>query len=86
MEGADVALLNSGGLRADLPAGELEYGAVYEIIPFDNNVATITMTGRISDGSCRWHTDPEGSVPGLRAEGDALALLGSGAAARDHAL
>jgi 5'-nucleotidase len=45
MENADVALLNSGGLRADLPAGELEYGAFYEIIPFDNTVATISMTG-----------------------------------------
>lgn len=45
MESADVALLNSGGLRADLPAGELAYGDVYEVIPFDNTVATLTMTG-----------------------------------------
>ncbi|HYX92848.1 MAG TPA: 5'-nucleotidase C-terminal domain-containing protein, partial [Myxococcaceae bacterium] len=45
MEGADVALLNSGGLRADLPAGELEYGAIYEVIPFDNAIATISVNG-----------------------------------------
>ncbi|MFY2559322.1 bifunctional metallophosphatase/5'-nucleotidase [Corallococcus terminator] len=40
----DVALLNSGGLRADLPAGELTYGAVYEVLPFDNTLAVLTLT------------------------------------------
>ncbi|MBX5484237.1 MAG: bifunctional metallophosphatase/5'-nucleotidase [Myxococcaceae bacterium] len=45
LDGADIALLNPGGLRADLPAGELSYGEVYEVIPFDNTVATLTVTG-----------------------------------------
>lgn len=45
MEGADAALLNSGGLRADVRNGELTYGDVYEVIPFDNTVANLTMTG-----------------------------------------
>ncbi|MGA9525588.1 MAG: bifunctional UDP-sugar hydrolase/5'-nucleotidase [Myxococcaceae bacterium] len=45
MEKADVVLLNSGGLRADLPAGELTYGDLYEVIPFDNTVSTLTLTG-----------------------------------------
>jgi 5'-nucleotidase len=45
MEKADIALLNSGGLRADLPAGELTYGDVYEVLPFDNMIATVTVTG-----------------------------------------
>lgn len=44
-EKADVSLLNSGGLRADLPAGELTYGHVYNVLPFDNTVATVTVTG-----------------------------------------
>ncbi len=43
MENADVALLNSGGLRADLAAGELTYGALYEVLPFDNTVATLSV-------------------------------------------
>jgi 5'-nucleotidase len=43
-EKADIALLNPGGLRADLKAGELRYGDIYEVIPFDNTVATVTMT------------------------------------------
>lgn len=45
MERADVALLNSGGLRADLDAGEVTYGDLFEVIPFDNTVATVVLTG-----------------------------------------
>lgn len=45
MEHADVALLNSGGLRADLPAGRLTFGDVYEVLPFDNTIATLEVTG-----------------------------------------
>lgn len=45
MEKADIALLNSGGLRADLPQGNLRFGDVYQVIPFDNTVATVTVTG-----------------------------------------
>jgi 5'-nucleotidase len=42
---AQVALTNGGGLRADLPAGELEYGELYEAFPFDNRFAIVSMTG-----------------------------------------
>ena len=45
MAGTDFAMLNSGGLRADLKVGALTYGALYEVLPFDNNVATLTLTG-----------------------------------------
>jgi 5'-nucleotidase len=44
MEAADVGLLNSGGLRADLTAGPLTYGHLYETFPFDNAVATLKLT------------------------------------------
>jgi 5'-nucleotidase len=44
-EKADVALLNPGGLRADLPAGALTFGAIYEVLPFDNTIATLTVDG-----------------------------------------
>jgi 2',3'-cyclic-nucleotide 2'-phosphodiesterase (5'-nucleotidase family) len=43
--GADVAILNGGGLRAPLPAGELTYGQLYESQPFDNRVAKLSLTG-----------------------------------------
>jgi 2',3'-cyclic-nucleotide 2'-phosphodiesterase (5'-nucleotidase family) len=43
--GADVAILNGGTLRADLPEGELRYGSLFEAMPFDNLVARIRLTG-----------------------------------------
>ncbi|MBK9030949.1 MAG: 5'-nucleotidase C-terminal domain-containing protein [Myxococcales bacterium] len=42
---ADLALTNGGGLRADMPAGPLTYGALYEAMPFDNRFALVTLTG-----------------------------------------
>jgi len=43
--GADAAFGNGGSLRADLPAGPLTYGSVYEVYPFDNRLVTLTLTG-----------------------------------------
>ena len=44
--GADVAINNtSGGLRADLPAGPLTFGAVFEVMPFDNRLVAFRLTG-----------------------------------------
>jgi 5'-nucleotidase len=43
--GADAAILNGGSLRADLPAGALDYGELYEAMPFDNALAKIRITG-----------------------------------------
>jgi 2',3'-cyclic-nucleotide 2'-phosphodiesterase (5'-nucleotidase family) len=40
---ADVGLTNGGGLRADLPPGELTYGALFEALPFDNRLATLKL-------------------------------------------
>ena len=42
---ADIGFVNGGGLRADLPPGELHYGQLYESFPFDNEVVAIEMTG-----------------------------------------
>lgn len=43
--GAHVAVTNGGGLRADMPAGELTYGGLYEAIPFDNRFALVEVKG-----------------------------------------
>src|SRR6185295_19775437 len=42
---ADVAVLNSGGLRADLRATQPTYGDLFEVLPFDNTVVVVRMTG-----------------------------------------
>lgn len=42
---ADVAITNGGGLRADLPQGDLTYGQLFAAQPFDNNFAMLQITG-----------------------------------------
>lgn len=42
---ADVALINGGGIRTDLPMGEITYNDLYCVFPFNNIVCTATMTG-----------------------------------------
>ena len=41
----DLAVQNGGGLRNDLPAGSLVYTHVFEVMPFDNRLAVVRMTG-----------------------------------------
>jgi 5'-nucleotidase len=43
---AHVAMTNGGGLRADIPAGELTYGRLYAAMPFDNRFALLRVEGR----------------------------------------
>lgn len=43
--GTDVAVMNSGGIRADLDAGEITYGDIFEVQPFDNMLMRVTMRG-----------------------------------------
>jgi len=42
---ADIALMNPGGLRADLAAGPITWGDVLTLHPFGNHILKLTMTG-----------------------------------------
>lgn len=39
----DFAIVNSGGLRVPLPAGDITLGRIYELMPFDNRVVVLTL-------------------------------------------
>ena len=43
--GADVAFQNAGGLRADLPGGDVTKGDVLDAFPFVNSIVTLELTG-----------------------------------------
>jgi 2',3'-cyclic-nucleotide 2'-phosphodiesterase (5'-nucleotidase family) len=43
---ADVAVVNSGGIRQALPAGVIEKSTVWSILPFDDRLVLCTLTGR----------------------------------------
>ena len=42
---ADVAIMNNGGIRTDLPGGTVTYGDLLELQPFANRVVKISLTG-----------------------------------------
>lgn len=78
---ADVALTNGGGLRADLPAGPLTYGALYEAMPFDNRFAMVRLSAAELADILADNVGRSGSffsISGLRAEarceGDRVAV------------
>ncbi len=43
--GAEVALTNPGGLRADLDKGPVNYSLAHDVQPFRNQLHTLTLTG-----------------------------------------
>ena len=43
---ADVALYNTGGIRAEISAGDLTVGDVYAVYPFDNVLSVATLKGK----------------------------------------
>jgi 5'-nucleotidase len=68
---AQIAINNAGNLRADLPAGPLSYGSLYDSLPFDNRLARVMMSGRaLADLFQRNLAGQRGilSVAGLRVE------------------
>ncbi len=45
-QSADVAITNTGGIRADLEAGPVDVGDVVAVLPFDNTIVAVEMSGR----------------------------------------
>jgi len=43
--GAQIVLQHSGVIRGDLPSGKVVMGSVYTILPFDNVIVTMDLTG-----------------------------------------
>jgi 2',3'-cyclic-nucleotide 2'-phosphodiesterase (5'-nucleotidase family) len=68
--GSDVAVINEGGIRADLPAGPLQYGSVYAVFPFDNRFAKARIKGAVLTRILAENASHEGgflSISGVRA-------------------
>ena len=42
---ADFAFMNPGGIRAPIAAGEVTYGELFSVQPFDNQVVRMQLTG-----------------------------------------
>ncbi|MFW5887453.1 MAG: bifunctional metallophosphatase/5'-nucleotidase [Bacteriovoracia bacterium] len=46
MGNTKIALTNSGGLRANLPAGDITYNDIFTVLPFDNYLVNVKLTGQ----------------------------------------
>ncbi|HEV8381936.1 MAG TPA: 5'-nucleotidase C-terminal domain-containing protein [Gemmatimonadales bacterium] len=44
---ADVAIMNNGGIRSDLPEGSITWGQVYQVQPFQNRLLRLTVKGSV---------------------------------------
>ncbi len=55
-EKPDFGVYNMGGVRADLPKGDVTYGDVLDVAPFENKIAFTTLSGAtvLADSSCWW--------------------------------
>ncbi|MBB6675189.1 bifunctional 2',3'-cyclic-nucleotide 2'-phosphodiesterase/3'-nucleotidase [Cohnella nanjingensis] len=42
----DFAFMNPGGIRADLPTGEVKFGDLAKVQPFGNTLVKLTLTGK----------------------------------------
>jgi len=43
--GTDVAFYNAAGVRAPLKAGPVTYGQLYQVLPFENTIVNVDLTG-----------------------------------------
>jgi len=46
VSGADIALVNGGGIRADFPEGEITYADLFAVHPFGNTLCMVEATGQ----------------------------------------
>ncbi len=73
ISGADIALVNGGGIRADIPAGNITYGQIIKVHPYGNALCVVEATGQEIIDALEWtarntmsrsKTSPEGGALG----------------------
>ena len=72
---ADFAILNNGGLRTNLPKGQITRGKTFELMPLDNEIVVVTISAQKMLNLLKYVAVSKGvPVSGLRGEilGDSL--------------
>ncbi|MFV1986821.1 MAG: bifunctional UDP-sugar hydrolase/5'-nucleotidase [Gemmatimonadota bacterium] len=59
--GTQVALMNSGGIRRSLPAGDITYEHLFELQPFGNRLVTMRLSGELLLASLEHGMSDEGA-------------------------
>ena len=69
---ADIALTNAGGIRSDLPAGIITLSTLIGMMPFDNSIIAVNVSGAAIEAALTTGRRP--LVAGLRQRGDVWIL------------
>jgi 5'-nucleotidase len=67
--GADIAITNPGGIRADCRAGPVSIGECHAIQPFNNRLITMTLTGDQLEAALNQQWDESGDARMLQIAG-----------------
>ncbi len=63
----DIAIVNLGGLRTTVPAGNITIGKVFELMPFENELVILYLSGENLNTLCQYFASMGGEgVSGLR--------------------
>ena len=54
MSGADIAFVNGGGIRAQIPAGDITLDQIYSVHPFGNVMCMVEVTGQQILDALEW--------------------------------
>jgi 2',3'-cyclic-nucleotide 2'-phosphodiesterase/3'-nucleotidase/5'-nucleotidase len=66
---ADFALVNNGGIRADVPAGLVTYGDLYRVEPFQNRLMRLAVSGKVMKQVLEHALAGEGGAPDAHVAG-----------------
>ncbi len=70
---AQIAIMNNGGIRMDLPAGPVSYGQLYRVQPFQNRLIRLRLQGSLLLAALESSLDEDGieaNISGLTVEYD----------------
>jgi 5'-nucleotidase len=81
--GTKLAFSNAGSIRNDLPAGDLSFGAIYDVCPFGNRVAVLKLKKSELTEAMRILTISRKDPPvtygfEIKARGDSVVLTNKG--------
>lgn len=72
----DMAVVNIGGMRCEWPAGNITRRHVFELMPFDNELVVLTLTGEDILELCQVFAEDNGQgVAGLRMSAEDKQLI-----------
>ena len=80
MARADVGLTNNGGIRSSLPAGPITFGQLYDVVPFQNELVKVRISGSVLRAVIEYHLNavhPSIHVSGLSVRWDPSRPRGS---------